>query len=559
MTTKQEKTLRETLQAAYPAAVPSDALSQRIGALVADTPSVRVTVRQRRRQTALRFLGAGATVLLVLTLLLLPRLNAVLALTRMANSLQDVRSVHSITWRVLPDGKRVKGNEQWYQAGGWRVADADGHRIQVCAGGKRWTYASGENTVTLERAAAPVGYQGVTGFSVTTSLRDAAVTGVLTNVQMLGGATVNGHAVHWIQISDNKYPDARSKIAVDDATDLPVRGETEVRVQGRWTLDSVGTSEYDAPLAASLFTPNFPKTARLIDVEAERDIWRKKLAVGIVTQLRGDSSDIITYEKRDGVIYPQQRQIREPRRVVVRDFQVNANGDVFLLFTGNTPVGMADLRTAELTDEYGTQYIAPAAQTDQTGYMDFIATCFDRDEKNPSGIKFNGYLFNNEALEAYWWVPLQPRSVGKPHHFTLTLHQEVAYGKTVFSLAAEKPEPTIVPEYMPYMARPLFNAWVITHQEALTRAKYYSDEGHDLPQALAWYQKAIAIDQEEDRRSGGHIAEEIEWFAIYKIQTQLGQMEEAKDALLRANQDAVYAGPLRDEIRAEMQKQGFTP
>ncbi|MDQ2798552.1 MAG: hypothetical protein M3Y13_02790 [Armatimonadota bacterium] len=559
MMTEQETTLREALQAAYPAAEPSDALRQRVSALAAETLPARIQTINRRRRNALRFLGAGATVLLILILSLLPRLNAVLALTRMANSLRDVRSVHSVTWRVLPDGRRVKGHEQWYQAGNWRVEDDEGRRIQICAGGKRWVYASGENTVTLERATSPIGYQGITGFSVAASVQDAVAAGVLMKVEVLGQAKLNGRSVQWIQMSDNKYPDARSKIAVDDATDLPVQGETEVRVQGRWTLDSVGTSEYDAPLAAPLFTPNFPKTARLIDVEAGREIWRKKLAVGIATQLRGDTTDIITYEKRNGVIYPKQRPIREPRRVVVRDFQVNANGDVFLLFTGNTPVGREPLRAAELTDEYGTQYIAPAAQTDQTGYMDFIATCFDQDEKNPSGMKFDGYLFNNEALEAYWWVPLQPCAPGKPHHFTLTLHQDFNDGKSVFSLTVEKPEPTIVPEYMPYTARPLFNAWVITHQEALTRAKYYHDEAHDLPQALAWYQKAIAIDQEEDRRAGGHLYEEIEWFAIYQIQMKMGQTEEAKAALLRANQDAVYAGSLRDAIRAEMQKLGLNP
>ena len=535
MTTEQETILREGLQAAYPAAEPADALRRRIAVLADGSIPKGVTQWRQKGRNRLRFLGAGVTGLLILTLLLLPRLSAVFALAHMADSLRDVRSVHSINWQVLPDGKRVNGNEQWYQAGNWRVEDADGHRIQVCAGGKRWTYSSGENTVTLEHAALPIGFQGISGFSAASSTRDALAMGILTDSRMLGSTTVNGRPAHWMQVSVNKYPDARSKVAVDDATDLPLQGETEERINGRWTLTSVGLSQYDTPLAASLFTPDFPRTARLIDVEAGRDVWRRRLAKGVAAQAHGD--------------------------VIVRDFQTNANGDVFLLFTNGSRVGTRDdnLRAAELTDEYGTHYIAPMTQETERSSMPLIATCLEQDPQNPSGNRINGYLFNNEALEGYWWVPLQPRGLGKPHHFTLTLHQDFEGGKMVFELPVEKPSCAVVPEYMPYMARPLFDEWVITHEEALTRACFYRTEAHDLPQALAWYQQAVAIDQKEDHNAGGHLTEEDEWFAIYQVQTWLGQPEEAKSALLNANRDAVYASRKRDEIRAEMKKLGLDP
>ena len=561
MMTEQDTDLRGALNAAYPMAEPPDALRQRVAVLADTSAPLKVIQRQRRRRSRLRFLGVGATSLLILTLLLLPRLSAVLALAHMADSLRDVRSVHLTNWQVLPGGKRVKGAEQWYQAGNWRVEDADGHRIQVCAGGSRWTYAKGENTVTLERAAFPIGYQGVSGFSVAAGTRDAIAMGVLMDVRMFGPTTINGHPAHWIRVSDNKYPDARSEIAVDDATDLPLRQEGEERVKGQWVLRSVGVSEYDTPLAASLFTPNFPKTARLVDVEAGRDIWRQRLAKGVAAQARGHSTVVISYDKINGEVRPRERLVRGPRRVAVRDFQTNALGDVFLLFTNGSGAGGSDtLRAAELTDEYGTQYIAPAAQQDGhlgEGHMQFIATCLDQGKRNPAATVVNGYLFNNEQLIGYWWVPLQPRRLGKPHHFTLTLHQNFEDGKVVFQLPIEKPACTVVPEYMPYMARPLFDEWVITHEEALTRADHYRP--YDLPQALFWYQRAIAIDQGEDRRSGGHIAEEDEWFAIYKIQTQLGRTREAKPALLSADKDAVYASSKRDEIRAEMKKLGLNP
>ena len=141
----------------------------------------------------------------------------------------------------------------------------------------------------------------------------------------------------------------------------------------------------------------------------------------------------------------------------------------------------------------------------------------------------------------------------------LALHEDFNPGITAFLLPIEKPACAIVPEYMPYMARPLSGEWQIPHEEAMTRAQYYQNEGHDLPQALVWYQKAVALDLEDDRRSGEHLSEENEWFGIYQIQTQQGRTEEAKAALISANQDAVYASSVRDEIRAEMKKQGLDP
>ncbi len=561
--------LRDALHDACPAPPLPESLTARVAALAAVSDAARAPRLAHRRRTRLRLLGAGATAVLILMLLLMPRLNAVIALARMADSLKDVKSVHSVTWQIMPDGKHVKSREQWYQAGSWRVENAEGHSVQICAGGKRWVYSADENKVTMERASLPIGYQGITGFSLAAGTRDAVAMGVLMDVRVLDAATINGRAAHWVQVSDNKYPDARSKIAVDDATGLPLRGEVEEYAGGHWVVKFVGTSQYNLPIAQSVFAPSFPRAARLVDVEAGREVWRQRLARGIATQLRGNSSMAISYVKRPltaqpygGLIEPHETLVHSPRRVVVRDFQTNQNGDVFLLFTGGRSVGQDDLRAAELTDEYGTKYVAPSIGQDgllSSGHMEFIATCLERGKENPADMVIHGYTFNNEALEGCWWVPIRPTENGKPHHFTVTLHQNMQYGKTTFHLSIEEPACAVVPEYMPYMARPLFDRWVVTHEEALTRADYYRGEGRDLPQALAWYQQAISIDKEEENQVGEHRWAEIEWFAIYQIQTQLGKPEEAKAALRNANRDAVYAGPFRDQIRAAMNKEGLNP
>ena len=566
MTTEPEISLRQALQSAYPASEPSDALGERVAALADASLQTRNALHQRSRRHRLRLLGAGATVLVILTLLLLPRLDAVLALTRMANSLRDVRSVHSVEWQIAPDGKRTKIHEQWYQAGNWRVEDAEGHFVQVCAGGRRWVYSRGENTVTLDHAAFPVGYQNTSGFSVTASVQDAVAVGVRMNVQMLGAAVIQGHAVHWMQVSDNKYPDARSQVAVEDATGLPLQSATEERVHGVWTRTLIGASQYDLPLAASLFKPDFPKTARLIDVEAGRGLWYQKLAKGVAAQTRGNDGYTIDYSVINGINQSRMVPLKGPRRVVVRDFEANKSGDVFLLFTNGTGVGSGDnVRDVDLTDEYGTKYISwedrqtqPGVFTD-SGPQQFIPTCYDADPQDPSGHKLDGYLFNKEQLVGRWWVPLNPQEPGEPHHFTLTLHEDFNPGLTTFHLPIEKPICSVIPEYMPYMARPLMDGWEVPHAEAITRGEYYAGDGHDPAQALAWYQKAIAIDQDYSQKIGSHYGEEDEWFAIYQIQSQLGKTEEAKAALRNANRDAVYAGPTRDKIRAEMDKLGLDP
>ncbi len=565
ITPEPKTTLRDALQAIEPAAAPSDALKQRIATLAADAAARVPRNAARRRQTRLRLLGAGATALLILVLLLMPRLNAVIALARMADSLRDVASVHSTEWQILPNGKRVKSRETWYQAGNWRRENAQGHYLTICAGGKRWDYSASENTVTLETATAPLGLQGFTGFSVTASKRDAVAMGVLMDVHVLDAGTLNGRAIHWILVSDNKYPDARSRIAVDDATGLPLQGNEEGKIGGRWVLQSVGISEYNLPIAQSVFTPSFPKMARLIDVEAGREVWRKRLATRIATQSVGGTGMVFSYRRVNGNIEPRLLPKNGPRQVVVRDFQTNARGDVFLLATNDNYVGGGDsLNDATLTDEYGTEYIAWTVRNQgvptASGPQPFTPTSLDSDLKNPPTYNINGFVYNTEALEGRWWVPLQMPGTNKPHHFTLTIPGE-NYGanKAVFHLTINKPGCAVLPEYMPYMARPLENEWEVLYNEAIARAGYYFDISHDLPQALAWHQKAIAIDQEQDSRDGLHITEDSDWLAIYQIQKQLGKPEEARTALRNANRESVYAGQTRDKIRAAMDEEGLTP
>lgn len=575
MTTEQEPKLREALRAAYPAADMPEALRRRVAALAGEA-AARVP-RQARRRNGLRLLGAGAAVLLLLALLSVPRLTAVQAYQRMTDSLRDVRSAHLTTWEVLPNGTRRKWAETWYQAGRWHrelnEVDPKGGgsqptSVEICRDGNRWTYDIRRDTVTLERAALPSGMEGTTGFSIAAGIRSNAAWGLRTQVRMLGTTTLAGRPAHILELVSKEHfdmhtlPNTRSRVVVDNATDLPMRSESQMEKNGRWITNSVSEMQYNAPLSAALFAPDFPKQAQFVDAVAGREEWRKRLAEGVASGIAGTTSDVITYPDGHGLFQPKIRGTNTPTRVVVRDFQVNARGDVFLLFTANHAVGYGgDMVNATLTDDVGTKYINPALQ--KRSRFVYLATNLDRTD----GSKLDGgYLFNNEMLEGLWWVPENPQqNPWKPRRFTLTLSLPFAggYGKpaAVFDLAVGKPGSDNLPGYMPYMSRPLPGDWM-EKEEAETRAYYYQHDAHDLPQALAWYRKTISLNSVGARKFGYKPYNAYQWFDVYQVLMEMGRPEEAKAALLRAKADddrALSPTETRAWIRAAMKERGMTP
>lgn len=567
MTTEQETTLREGLQAAYPAAEPTDALRRRIAVLAEETAASVPPQRSRRLRVGLRLAGIAAAAIAVFVFLLPPKLTAVQAYQRMTNSLRDVHSAHYIVWDIQPDGRRVKSSEVWYQAGQWRVENVSdggkgrGTQTQICQSGKRWTYNEGANTVTLDQKAFPERME-TSGFSVTAGLRDDAAHGQKTQVRLLGVMTVQGRPAHVILlysqwVYDKSEPYARSQIVVDDATGLPTRTESQRRKPGtaRWVTTSASESQYNQNLPASLFTPNFPQSAQLIDSISGREHWRQRLAAGVASQLVGHFSNTITYPNPNDPYHPNIRGTNTPTRVMVRDFEVNERGDVFLLYTADNVVGRESDNLAELTDEFGTKYVSSVFQ--HRSKFVFVPTSL---ELGVGDNRMSGYLFNNEEVEGFWWVPLQPQGGWKPRRFTLTLRVP-RLGSAVFTLPIQKPETANLPEYMPYMARPLPAAYM-EEDDAETRAYSYWHDAHDLPQALAWYHRTIDLNSEVQSRFGQQPYNAYQWFDVYQVLMEMGRTEEAKAALLRAKKDddrAIVPTETRAWIQDAMKKLGMTP
>ena len=574
MMTEQDTDLREALQAAYPMAEPPDTLRRRVAALAEETAAR--TPRQARRRNGLRLLGAGVAVLLLLALLSAPRLTAVQAYQRMTDSLRDVRSAHLTTWEVLPNGTRQKSAETWYEAGRWHRElndvgqEGGGARpaiVEICRDGKRWTYDIRRDTVTLERASLPSGMQGTTGFSIAAAIRSNATWGLHTQVRSLGTTTLGGRPAHILELVSKEHfdmhtlPKMRSQVVVDNATDLPMRSELQVEWNGRWTIRSVSEMQYNAGLSSALFAPDFPKQAQFVDAVAGREEWRTRLAKGIASGTAGTTSDVITYPDGHEFFQPKMRGTNTPTRIVVRDFQVNTRGDVFLLLTANHAVGYGyDMVNATLIDDAGTKYINPATQ--KRSRFAYLATGLDR----TNGSKIDGgYLFNNEMLEGMWWVPEHPQGAWKPRRFTLTLNLPFAGGggkpAAVFDLPVSKPGSDNLPGYMPYLSRPLPGDWM-KMEETQTRAYYYRHDAHDLPQALAWYRKTISLNSAMDRKFGHKPYNAYQWFDVYQVLMEMGRTGEAKEALTRAKADddgAIAPTETRAWIRAAMKERGMTP
>src|SRR5205823_8446527 len=104
---------------------------------------------------------AGATALALVAVGMAPMWVAAQVLRRAEAAAGQVENAHAVTWRVGPDGKRIKISEQWEQGRRWRIWDLDGQRMSLLTGGKLWVYEPKLNKVTVRNFAlshAPSGY-----------------------------------------------------------------------------------------------------------------------------------------------------------------------------------------------------------------------------------------------------------------------------------------------------------------------------------------------------------------------------------------------------------------
>lgn len=520
---QREENLRRLVRAAMPAAEVSDALRQRVRSLeTAPVQPTRPWLLRLFPQRARWALGAALLLAGVVAPIVQPRWVAAQALRRMESAITDVHSAHDVSWRVAPDGTRTKVGESWWQGGKCRAEGSrPSDRTLVFTDGKVWHYDASKHTVTVWGAEGPFGYNR-SGFSLTAMARDFARWGWRDNIRVQGEARLGGRRVRIVIIQRADEPN-RSLLFVDAATDLPVRREGQRRVDGRWVTEMVTEHEYNRPLPASLFVPRFPASARLIDMVSGRANWEQRLLKGIARQRAGE------------------------RIIVLRDLQVNAQGDIFLLYTAGRPPDMKSGEDweIEIKDDRGTEY------RNGQHYQPHM-----RGNPSPAG---DGYVFDGERLEGNWWIPRAPQDPWGPRRFTITFHVartapsadwELAGGpdgillprdkqfpvKAIFTLDVERPTTALVPEWMPYMAVGLDEREIERGQISTRTIMHRLDR--DYERALAGYQELARKNEERAKELGEPIADPQLWTDMGELLHRMGRVKEARQALERAVQEA---------------------
>ncbi len=463
-----EGRLRAALHDAYPAMQPSPQLRARVAEMAA-AHALRTT-RQRTVRLRLRAgLGlAGAAAMLALMVMMWPRVVLAQMLRRMDAAMNGAQSAHIISWKIKEGGSRVKERETWHQNGRLRLETwpsqetGQSRRIEVFTDGRLWRYEPQFDKVTVRRQDGPFGSQpgGFTGAACirrfTSSNWRNKVSVRSENVQVGGRAARRVH----IQTS-GAMEDYNIVLLVEAATDLPIEMEMEVTsVHSGKKLKLFAEFQFDQVLAASLFEPKFPAGTRVVDHDKGKEEWRQRLAKGIARQKVGD------------------------RTIVIRDLQVNAEGDVFLLYTAGKRPGDS-FRGGQayagrdweisLMDEFGTEY----KWSNPTMGFQPMSGNGKADPNSP-----NGYVFNGERLEGDWWIPSVPQKPWKPRRFTITfqvnptnLHGDwdgpvlkTNLSETArFTLPVQRPATALVPDYMPYMFMGLWREEDVRKAEADVR------------------------------------------------------------------------------------------
>jgi outer membrane lipoprotein-sorting protein len=539
---RQDTRLRSSLTAAYLSTEPSDAFRHRVREEAARRGEIALRRIQRQGRVRLSLTFAGVAMLTVLAAISWPTLVAAQTLYRMESVMNDARSAHSTLWNVDRDGTRMKFNEMWYQAGMWRMEKSDPQEVQIFSDGKLWAYDPTAQEVRVQSRPGPFAYNS-SGFSLSAYMHDIARWGWHDKIRLDGETVVNGRSVRRVIIDRDVE---RVLLLVDAQTDLPFSFEVQRKTDLGTEVGMVGTIEYNTPLAPSLFVPDFPKTARVIDLDHGKRDWQQRLAAGVASRRVAD------------------------RTIIVRDLQVNEQGDVFLLYTADKfPDDIKDWNVS-ISDEHGTRYLPH-----QDMFQPFTQFASADGPTRPG--MWQGYMFGGVKLEGNWWTPAEPQTSSTSHHLILTFHVAPknehggwtemwkdghshplpALSETLaLTLETDRPGCVLTPDYMPYMGWQgggglraenvtqedrevrLLDAW----NQIASQAYQAQRQGNDLPKAIALNQQAIRLEtQIEQDFPGSHTpgTNTYSWFNLYQIMHGQGRTQEARDALIHSRDESL--------------------
>ena len=535
--TKVDARLRDGLPAAFPAGELSEGLRERLRALAADAAPASasrksITWQPLRWGMAL----AVAGVLAVASVAVRPPLVAAEVLRRMEATLEEVRSAQMVRWTVMPDGTAQKDGATWYQDGYWRVEWSEGGEPSVFRDGKLWTYSATHNLVTVKRQPGPFSYNP-SGLRFNAMLKDFTRWGWKREVRVERTLSVDDRPAALIAVEEEGSPE-RMLFLVDQGSDLPIQMEAQQREGSGWVTRVRCEFRFNQVLPASLFAPPVPPGAKVMDLDARKQRWQERLKKSLGRQRVND------------------------RTVALRDLQVNARGDVFVLFTGgklrDDSFEDFDLK---LEDNRGARYSQA-----QGAFQPFMRS------GAPDGDA--GFLLKGEVLHGALFVPAEPQERWRSRRFTISIgvppvnHHgaSLPIGSTTsptawakFQVTVREPTTELIPQYMRYMGVPLDEQKLLKAREEARRAtgrqsaferarQKWSAAGvratecrtrGDLQGALHASREWLAAAAEMKRAVPGlRVSNWWFWFGYYQTLRDLGRREEALAALRQAREDA---------------------
>jgi hypothetical protein len=540
--TSAEARLKTTLTATYDVAALSDMQWQRIEAQAELKVARNKRLTHFRRRARAVFALVGATAAAALFIALQPKLATARVLERMEAAIRDVRAARLVLYRVQPDGSRIRTTEIWIQNGQTRSEERDG-TVTLYTQGRLWQYDPQLQRVIVRKAAGAYAYNR-SGFTVAAMVRDMTGWGWQKKLRDAGEAVVNNRRVHLVMIEDARGPE-RTILYVDPETDLPLRSEVQIK-QETWKTLMEAEHHYNPSMAAGLFRTEFPKSVRVLDYDQGRKDWAERLKKKIAQRRVGD------------------------RTIAIRDVQVTAEGDIFLLYTagkfvrdsrwtGNKLAGRD--WEIDLADDLGTHYLR------QSGVI--YPTIERQTAKLP-----NGYVFNRERLECDWWTPLVPQSPWKPRKLSFTFRVspvnihgstkdpevEAKYTERVrFDTRMARPTTALLPDWMLYMAVGLSKEYGLRSLQLSARAHHYRYAERNLEQAVAQYREAIRVTEAYMQQRGETGGQSGTWFALYETLRELGRHDEALAALRQARDQKIYRGTDYEwkQIEAALKKESI--
>ena len=499
--------------------------------------------RQSRRRIVRRGLTlASAACAVAFASVMLPKILVRRVLAQMASAAENVRSMHRVVWIVEEDGSRRKIEETWFQGGRWRIER--GRNLQIHTRGKSYFYEPRARLATWNRQADGPFSNNASGFSIRALIADVALwkwsdkITLAPDVQVLDGRRAR------VATIEPARENIRIVLYAEPETLLPFRFDLQEPTRDGWKLSQTSAIEYNLPLQASLFEPRFPLSTRVIDARAEREEWARSL------------------QKPRAVV------VQGKQRIAVRDVQMNERGEVFVLYTAGrqlptTPFninGVARQRQQSWSVPYVWLGLESAASTWmrlQILHQPFIASA------NGPG---QGVTINGEPLKWAIWTrsePLAPGSRPGPQRLKLSIRNRGATSAASVSLSIPRATFTLLPAYarhaVPGMTEAdLLNAVdEVRAQKLRHRFVYYTSKSRpqEARQAVTLYRAIIARTEEQWRAEGNSGVQPDKWLTLAELCLKLGQREEARQALERAEQDIRIHPSDGDTRRLEEMKQ----